>query len=68
MQRQRNDRNRRAVEVSITPAGVGPIKAMIRSADLAALQAAMSGWLDQPGVDVRAALSRAAAAQGVELG
>jgi phosphotransferase system enzyme I (PtsP) len=54
--------------LSITPAGVGPIKAMIRSADLAALQAAMSGWLDQPGVDVRAALSRAAAAQGVELG
>jgi hypothetical protein len=41
---------------------------MIRSADLAALQAAMSGWLDAPGVDVRAALSRAAAAQGVELG
>ena len=54
--------------LSITPAGVGPIKAMIRSADLAALQAAMSGWLDAPGVDVRAALSRAAAAQGVELG
>ena len=54
--------------LSITPAGVGPIKAMIRSADLAALKAAMAGWLDAPGVDVRKALSAAAAAQGVELG
>jgi phosphotransferase system enzyme I (PtsP) len=54
--------------LSITPAGVGPIKAMIRSADLAGLQAAMAGWLDAPGVDVRAALSKAAAVQGVELG
>jgi phosphotransferase system enzyme I (PtsP) len=54
--------------LSITPAGVGPIKAMIRSADLATLKAAMAGWLDAPGVDVRKALSAAAAAQGVELG
>ena len=50
------------------PWHIGPIKAMIRSADLAALKAAMAGWLDAPGVDVRKALSAAAAAQGVELG
>ncbi len=53
--------------LSITPAGVGPIKAMVRSADLASLREAMSGWLDAPGVNVRKALSRAAAEQGVEL-
>ncbi|KPF78203.1 peptidase [alpha proteobacterium AAP81b] len=54
--------------LSITPAGVGPIKAMVRSADLGRLSEAMQGWLDSPGCDVRAALSAAAAAQGVELG
>jgi phosphotransferase system, enzyme I, PtsP len=53
--------------LSITPAGVGPIKAMIRSADLASLRDAMADWLDAPGVNVRQALSRAAAEQGVEL-
>jgi phosphotransferase system enzyme I (PtsP) len=53
--------------LSITPAGVGPIKAMVRSADLAALSAQMAAWLDAPRVDIRAALLAAAAAQGVEL-
>ena len=53
--------------LSITPAGVGPIKAMVRSADLSALKPAMHAWLDAPGVDVRAALGEAAAAQGIEL-
>ena len=54
--------------LSITPAGVGPIKAMVRSADLATLKSAMAGWLDAPKFDIRAALGAAAAAQGVELG
>jgi phosphotransferase system enzyme I (PtsP) len=54
--------------LSITPAGVGPIKAMVRSADLAALKTAMAGWLDAPGTNVRAELTAAARAQGVELG
>ena len=54
--------------LSITPAGVGPIKAMVRSADLATLKAEMAGWLDAPKFDIRAALGAAAAAQGVELG
>jgi phosphotransferase system enzyme I (PtsP) len=54
--------------LSITPAGVGPIKAVVRSADLGKLRSLMAGWLDAPGTDVRAALSKAAVAQGVELG
>jgi phosphotransferase system enzyme I (PtsP) len=54
--------------LSITPAGVGPIKAMVRSADLAALKTAMAGWLDTPGTNVRAELAAAARAQEVELG
>jgi phosphotransferase system enzyme I (PtsP) len=53
--------------LSITPAGVGPIKAMVRSADLSVLKPAMEAWLDAPGTDVRAALGEAAAAQGIEL-
>jgi phosphotransferase system enzyme I (PtsP) len=54
--------------LSITPAGVGPVKAMVRSVDLDVLKTAMAGWLDAPGVDVRAKLLAAAAIQGVELG
>ena len=54
--------------LSITPAGVGPIKAMVRSAHLHPLSDAMAVWLDSPGVDVRAELLAAATAQGVELG
>ena len=54
--------------LSITPAGVGPIKAMVRSAALQPLSDAMAGWLDAPGVDVRANLLAVATAQGVELG
>ncbi len=53
--------------LSITPAGVGPIKAMVRSVVLAPFRAAMCGWLAAPGTDVRAVLGAAAAAQGVEL-
>ncbi len=54
--------------LSITPSGVGPIKAMVRSANLLPLRAAMGQWLDAPGVDIRAVLTEAAVAQGVELG
>lgn len=53
--------------LSITPAAVGPIKAMVRAADLAPLRAAMAGWLTTPGTDIRAALRAAAAAQGLPL-
>ncbi len=54
-------------KLSITPAGVGPIKAMVRSADLGALKALMRGWLDAPGVDVRQELRAAVTAQGIEI-
>jgi phosphotransferase system enzyme I (PtsP) len=40
--------------LSITPAGVGPVKAMIRSLDLAPLQAAMLPMLQSPSADPRA--------------
>jgi phosphotransferase system enzyme I (PtsP) len=51
--------------LSITPAAVGPIKAMVRSATLAPLRAAMTDWLKDPRCDIRAELGKLAAAQGV---
>ncbi|PJI89206.1 phosphoenolpyruvate--protein phosphotransferase [Sphingomonas koreensis] len=53
--------------LSITPAAVGPIKAMVRSLDRAKLIAAMRGMLDRPPQDMRAALEQWAADHGVEL-
>lgn len=53
--------------LSITPAAVGPIKAMLRSLDRAALMAHMADLLARPPRDLRAALVDWAAAQGVEL-
>ena len=53
--------------LSITPAAVGPIKAMVRSLDRAALTARMTEWLLAPPRDLRAELVAWAAAQGVEL-
>ena len=53
--------------LSITPAAILPLKAMVRSAHLAPLRTAMAGWLDAPGSDVRAALIAAAQAQGIVL-
>jgi phosphotransferase system enzyme I (PtsP) len=43
--------------LSITPAGVGPVKAMIRSLDAAAATRAMDRLLKDPPADFRAALS-----------
>jgi phosphotransferase system enzyme I (PtsP) len=53
--------------LSITPAAVLPIKAMVRSLTLAPLRAAMTGWLDAPGSDIRALLAAAADDAGVVL-
>jgi phosphotransferase system enzyme I (PtsP) len=53
--------------LSITPAAVGPVKAMVRTAHLKPLRAAMAEWLATPGVDVRRELSAMAAAQGIRL-
>lgn len=53
--------------LSITPAGVGPVKAMVRSAELAPIAARMAVWLDTPGADIRAALSAEVAARGIDV-
>ena len=53
--------------LSITPAAVGPIKAMVRSLDHQAVTATMAQLLAHPPRDVRAALTDWAGAQDVEL-
>jgi phosphotransferase system enzyme I (PtsP) len=53
--------------LSITPAAVGPVKAMVRSLDRAAASAMMTGLLARPPRDVRGALTAWAEAQGVDL-
>jgi phosphotransferase system enzyme I (PtsP) len=54
--------------LSITPAAVGPIKAMIRSLDRAKLSAAMEGLLVAPPADMRQALTIWAEANEVSIG
>ena len=53
--------------LSITPAAVGPIKAMVRSLDRAAIVAEMNRLLAHPPRDLRAALSDWASRNAVEL-
>jgi phosphotransferase system enzyme I (PtsP) len=53
--------------LSITPAAVGPVKAMIRSLDLAALGAHLASCLDHPPANLRASLEEWARAHGVEI-
>ncbi len=53
--------------LSITPAAVGPIKAMVRSLDRAAVTAFMAGLLADPPRDMRGALTDWALQNGVEL-
>jgi len=53
--------------LSITPAAVGPIKAMARSLDLGAITAHMTTLLADPPRDMRAALTDWATQNGVEL-
>ncbi|MEG8027415.1 phosphoenolpyruvate--protein phosphotransferase [Sphingomonas aerolata] len=53
--------------LSITPAAVGPIKAMARSLDLAAITAKMTALLADPPRDMRAVLTDWAMENGVEL-
>ena len=54
--------------LSITPAAVGPVKAMIRSLDLASLRAVMQELLAAPPRDMRSALQQWADANGVRIG
>lgn len=53
--------------LSITPVAVGPVKAMIRSLDLAGVGPAVEALLDRPPADMRAALSRWAEKNEVSL-
>ena len=53
--------------LSITPAAVGPLKAMIRSLDAGALRARMAELLRAPPRDMRGALTAWASEKGVEL-
>jgi phosphotransferase system, enzyme I, PtsP len=53
--------------LSITPAAIGPVKAMIRSLDCAALRAEMSGFLSQKHRNLRGTLAAWATAQNVEI-
>jgi phosphotransferase system enzyme I (PtsP) len=53
--------------LSITPAAVGPIKAMVRSLDVGALRGVMTELLARPPRDMRAALADWAGNNGVEL-
>ncbi|MFV0921993.1 phosphoenolpyruvate--protein phosphotransferase [Sphingomonas parapaucimobilis] len=53
--------------LSITPAAVGPVKAMIRSLDRDAITAEMAQLLAHPVRDMRGALGAWAATNGVEL-
>jgi phosphotransferase system enzyme I (PtsP) len=53
--------------LSITPAAVGPIKAMVRSLDRGALIAVMAPWLADPRAPLRDMLTAWAAEHSVEL-
>ena len=53
---------------SITPAGVGPVKAMIRSLDAGAIRARMEQMLSRPPKDVRKALTDWAKRHSVIIG
>jgi len=53
---------------SITPAAIGPLKAMIRSIDAAAVRAKVTQLLAKPPRDMRRALAEWAKRNGVALG
>lgn len=53
--------------LSITPAAIGPVKAMIRSLDAAALRSVMAEWLASPPANMRATLQEWAVANKVAI-
>ncbi|WHO38128.1 phosphoenolpyruvate--protein phosphotransferase [Sphingobium sp. AP49] len=53
--------------LSITPASVGPVKAMIRAVDVGELQALMRDMLDSGASDIRVQLTAWAEQRGIEL-
>jgi phosphotransferase system enzyme I (PtsP) len=54
--------------LSITPASVGPVKAMIRAIDASEVQALMRELLDSGERNIRARLTQWAAERHIELG
>jgi phosphotransferase system enzyme I (PtsP) len=54
--------------LSITPAAVGPIKAMIRSASHSDVRAKMEELLNSPTENLREQLMSWAISQGIEIG
>ncbi len=55
-------------QLSITPAGIGPIKAMVRSAALGPVAEQMTEWLKAGRSDIRAGLTGLADEMGIVLG
>ncbi len=55
-------------QLSITPAAVGTIKAMIRSLDAAQLEQSMEEWLAEPPPDMRQTLLDWAEQRSVAIG
>ena len=53
--------------LSITPAAVGPVKAMVRSLDVGAIRDVMAKLLQNPPADMRKSISDWAAANNIEL-
>ena len=51
--------------LSITPAGVGPIKALLRQIDIPTITEAMDGWLAHPPADMRATMMAWTEARGL---
>jgi phosphotransferase system enzyme I (PtsP) len=54
--------------LSITPAAIGPVKAMIRSSNFAAIQSKMAEVLSSPPENMRTALTNWAAEHQIEIG
>jgi phosphotransferase system, enzyme I, PtsP len=53
--------------LSVTPAAIGPLKAMIRSADVAALKVKMIEWLAKPPANLRGELEQWAKTEKIEF-
>ena len=53
--------------LSITPAAIGPVKAMIRSTDIGHLRGLMAQWLQSPGANIRERLADYATDTGIAI-
>ena len=53
--------------LSITPAGVGPIKELVRQVDLSEITEAMNGWLANSDINLRQELQAWATERNIEI-